>query len=187
MSAAVCPYCGEAVTPGEAQAHFCASCGTPHHEDCWQENGGCTVFGCASAPPEDAKVMVGVPDFEAAPQPPPGAPSGERIPPPPPFAGANHPQHEFTFGGYNPAAPPPQYAYPVAGAHIQKSRLTFILLGVFLGLFGVHNFYAGNTGAGIAQLCLTLLSCFILAPIVWIWNIVEVCTVDRDKAGVPMI
>ncbi len=24
----------------------CALCHTPHHESCWDENGGCTTFGC---------------------------------------------------------------------------------------------------------------------------------------------
>ncbi|HEV3439346.1 MAG TPA: TM2 domain-containing protein, partial [Gemmata sp.] len=40
----------------------------------------------------------------------------------------------------------------------QKSRLAYILLGVFLGTWGVHNFYAGRTGPGAAQLIITLIS-----------------------------
>lgn len=24
----------------------CSQCGVPHHEECWKENGGCTVYGC---------------------------------------------------------------------------------------------------------------------------------------------
>ncbi len=37
----------------------------------------------------------------------------------------------------------------------QKSRLTYILLAIFLGWLGVHDFYAGRTGMGI--LCLLTL------------------------------
>jgi len=28
----------------------CPECGIPHHTDCWNENGGCTVWGCRAAP-----------------------------------------------------------------------------------------------------------------------------------------
>ena len=48
-----CPYCADAAPDGGA--HDCPTCGAPHHEDCWQENGGCAVFGCASAPRADAQ------------------------------------------------------------------------------------------------------------------------------------
>lgn len=66
-----------------------------------------------------------------------------------------------------------------------KSRTTYILLGLFLGVFGVHNFYAGYTGRAIAQLLMTLLSLFLLSPIVAIWIIVEICTVTEDRQGAP--
>ena len=48
-----CPYCADAAPDGGV--HDCPTCGAPHHEDCWQENGGCAVFGCASAPRADAQ------------------------------------------------------------------------------------------------------------------------------------
>lgn len=38
-----------------------------------------------------------------------------------------------------------------------KSRLAALLLGIFLGRFGVHNFYLGRIGRGIAQLIMFLL------------------------------
>lgn len=70
-----------------------------------------------------------------------------------------------------------------------KSRVTFILLAFFLGGLGVHNFYAGYSGKGVAQLLLTLfLFWTIVVPIaVWIWIIVEMCTVDQDAYGNRMI
>jgi uncharacterized membrane protein YhaH (DUF805 family) len=42
----------------EAEAVACPACQTPHHHDCWTENGGCTVFGCAQAPTDDPKIAV---------------------------------------------------------------------------------------------------------------------------------
>ena len=43
-----CPFCQTPIKPG-ANVITCPACGMPHHEDCWQENGGCTTFGCTSA------------------------------------------------------------------------------------------------------------------------------------------
>lgn len=66
-----------------------------------------------------------------------------------------------------------------------KSRLAYILLALFLGGLGVHNFYAGYNGKGIAQLLMSILSFGILTPVVWIWVIVEIITVTKDVQGVP--
>ena len=68
-----------------------------------------------------------------------------------------------------------------------KSRMTYILLGIFLCGFGVHDFYAGYTGRAIAQLLITILSCTILWPIVSIWAIIELCTVRVDASGTPFV
>ena len=66
-----------------------------------------------------------------------------------------------------------------------KSRVAYILLGLFLGGLGIHNFYAGYGGKGAAQLLLTLFLWWtIVVPIaVTIWVLIEVCTVDRDAFG----
>jgi len=66
-----------------------------------------------------------------------------------------------------------------------KTRLTFILLGVFLGGLGIHNFYVGYFGRGIAQLLVSLLTGWLIFPLlaVWIWVIVELCTVTADAKG----
>lgn len=67
-----------------------------------------------------------------------------------------------------------------------KNRFAYILLAVFLGAFGVHNFYAGYTKSGVFQLLITLLLGWLIIPllIVWIWIIYEICTVDKDADGV---
>lgn len=54
-----------------------------------------------------------------------------------------------------------------------KSKMAAGLLGIFLGAFGVHNFYLGYTGKAVAQLLITCLSCGILSPISAIWGLVE--------------
>lgn len=66
-----------------------------------------------------------------------------------------------------------------------KSRAAFVLLGLFLGGLGIHNFYAGYSGKGIAQLLLNLfLFWTIIVPIgIGIWVLIEVITVDRDGYG----
>jgi len=58
MSAAVCPYCRTAIEPDSGEQFLCTGCGTPHHADCYTENGGCTVFGCSAAPADEQKVSV---------------------------------------------------------------------------------------------------------------------------------
>jgi len=45
----VCPYCQTPVAAG-AKIINCPACGTPHHAECWEENGGCTVYGCRYEP-----------------------------------------------------------------------------------------------------------------------------------------
>ncbi|MDD3886988.1 MAG: NINE protein [Victivallaceae bacterium] len=65
-----------------------------------------------------------------------------------------------------------------------KNRLVYALLAWFLGMFGVHNFYAGRIGRGVAQLILTL-TC-IGALVTAIWVIVDLFTVTADKNGVEM-
>ena len=41
-----CPFCKTPITEEDA-VKVCPACGIPHHEGCWQENGGCTTFGCS--------------------------------------------------------------------------------------------------------------------------------------------
>jgi len=59
------------------------------------------------------------------------------------------------------------------------------LLGVFLGGLGIHNFYAGYTTKAVVQLLISLLTGWLIIPLigVWIWVTVEVCTTSRDAKG----
>ena len=61
--------------------------------------------------------------------------------------------------------PPPAVAYP-AGAVSPKSRTVASILGFFLGFLGVHRFYLGQVGMGIALL--------LVGPFTgYIWNLVD--------------
>jgi len=44
-----CPYCQTPIKPGE-QYVLCSMCSIPHHQQCWNENRGCTTFGCTGTP-----------------------------------------------------------------------------------------------------------------------------------------
>ena len=80
--------------------------------------------------------------------------------------------------------PPPSlhHAAPAMNTNA-KDRVVYVLLAVFLGM-GIHNFYAGYNTRGLIQLLVTLLTCFIGGIPMWIWGIVEACTVEQDANGV---
>jgi TM2 domain-containing membrane protein YozV len=114
-------------------------------------------------------------------------------PPPPPLAGSG-------------IAPPPMMgpaAQAVNHARAQlvsyyqapqpKTRVIFVLLGIFLGIFGVHNFYAGYAKKGAMQLVATVLIAIYsqiaawLWLVVWLWAIVEICTVNQEADGTQFV
>lgn len=69
-----------------------------------------------------------------------------------------------------------------------KSRLAYILLAIFLGGFGVHNFYAGYTKKAVIQLLLTIFLGWtgVVALAVLVWIIIDIIQVTADSNGVPM-
>lgn len=42
----ICPFCKTEIK-AEDTVKVCPACGIPHHEGCWEENKGCTTFGCS--------------------------------------------------------------------------------------------------------------------------------------------
>ena len=50
-----------------------------------------------------------------------------------------------------------------------KSKTTTFLLAFFLGAFGVHRFYAGKVGSGLAQLFLSLSIVGLMVTGVWVF------------------
>lgn len=80
-----------------------------------------------------------------------------------------------------------------------KSKMVAGLLGIFLGCFGVHNFYLGYTGKAVTQLVLTIvgivLSCIFVGAFlvlgVWIWALIEgvmilTGSISQDAQGNPL-
>jgi TM2 domain-containing membrane protein YozV len=208
MAEPVCPYCRMPFNEASPTKIFCTACCTPHHEDCYQENGGCTVFGCKRAPADEPKVQVALSDLSAVSVP---------VQPYAPVQYASMPQQPTAVvqpapvQGYQPSrysgplglsqaaatapaqvpsavpnpsfpAAPAAYTAPVY-ASTHKSRTSYIVLGIFLGGLGVHNFYAGYTGRGVGQLCLTVLTLGALGVVSWVWAIIEICIVEKDSTG----
>jgi TM2 domain-containing membrane protein YozV len=87
-----------------------------------------------------------------------------------------------------PTMPPPPMA-PIGVE--QKSKVAAGILGILLGCFGIHNFYLGFTGKGVAQLLITILTCGYGGLITGIWGLIEgimILTggISRDSRGVPL-
>ena len=84
----------------------------------------------------------------------------------------------------------PAYGQPVV-AGPPKQWLVALLLGLFFGGFGVHNFYLGYTNRAIIQLILTIT--VIGAPITGVWVLVELILIlmrsgsyGYDAQGQPL-
>ena len=48
-----CPYCHQPASFREEAVQRCSACDALHHNACWQEHGGCAVFGCERGPQRD--------------------------------------------------------------------------------------------------------------------------------------
>lgn len=73
-----------------------------------------------------------------------------------------------------------------------KSKIAAGILGIVLGCFGVHNFYLGFTGKAVAQLLISILSCFFLSPVSAIWGLIEgimilTGSIDKDAKGIKLV
>lgn len=68
-----------------------------------------------------------------------------------------------------------------------KSKMAAGLLGIFLGAWGIHNFYLGNTSRGVIQIVVTILSCGIGG----LWGFIEgimilTGSINTDANGLPL-
>lgn len=80
----------------------------------------------------------------------------------------------------------PNQSNPMSGGEA-KSKLVAGLLGIFLGGFGIHNFYLGFTTKAIIQIVVSLVTCGLGA---W-WGIIEgililVGNIKVDANGTPL-
>lgn len=72
-----------------------------------------------------------------------------------------------------------------------KSKIAAGVLGILVGGLGIHNFYLGYTGKGLAQLLISLLSCGTLAVASSIWGLIEgililTGSINCDASGTPL-
>ncbi len=174
-----CPYCGDPVAVG---ATTCTTCCQP-------------LVDVAGQPMRDTAAQE-MPSMNAAYAPPPVQQAAQPqmqqpIPPVQPQPVQYVPgQQQNGYAYRNGAMPQQNMVYSYAPGQ-QKSKVTAGILGIFLGVFGVHNFYLGYTGKGVAQLLLTLLTCFIASPITEIWAFIEgilILTggIGTDGKGIPL-
>lgn len=72
---------------------------------------------------------------------------------------------------------------------LPKSRVTYVLLGLFFGTFGLHNFYAGRYSRAVWQLLLTVLTGWLVIPwiVVAVWSLIDICTVTTDGNGASFV
>lgn len=230
----ICPYCRTELNPAEVdqQQKTCEGCGTPHHQECFDENGGCTLFGCKFAPADEPKLHVnnseisatfdstantspgrippmqftGFGDVMAAPAimlaratvPIRSSATTQSVAPPPPPTSRTAPAPRLAIADLPITRREPDRFITPGGIFDSelsalgqptprrqpRNRMVYIMLGLFLGVFGAHSFYAGYKKRAIVQLCLTVLTVFYGALVTAIWTLVEVCTVDRDNDNV---
>ncbi len=94
-----------------------------------------------------------------------------------PYGQQGQPGYQQPYGAYG-AQQTGYYEDPNA-----KSRLAAGLLGIFLGSLGIHRFYLGYTGVGVAMLLISVLSLGFLSWAVAIWGLVEGILYLTSKSG----
>jgi len=69
----------------------------------------------------------------------------------------------------------------------QKSKVVAGILGLFLGAWGIHNFYLGDTKKGIIQIVVTIVTCGIGGLWGFIEGIMILCgSISTDANGNPL-
>lgn len=96
----------------------------------------------------------------------------------------------------NMSGQPAAYAQPMMMAPVMmtdqppKQMIVALLLGLFIGTLGIHNFYLGHTGRGIAQLLITILTFGIGVLITGPWVLIEIIMMVtgslKDGMGRPL-
>ena len=154
-----CPNCGTQVDPNAA---VCPNCGTP----------------TGAQPAQGPAPNQAYADPNAGYNPAPGYdPNAQQYAQP----GYDPNQAYNPNGAYSPNPQAP------VGGYQQKDKLTAGLLGIFLGGFGIHNFYLGFTTKAIIQIVVTLITCGIAS----LWGFIEgililTGNINTDANGVPL-
>ena len=107
------------------------------------------------------------------------------------------PLQQSSLGAGLPTPPTavPTYQTPGQTNPNAKDRVAYVLLAIFLGELGIHNFFAGYTSRAVIQLILcligipfaALMTCgvgLLLYIPLKVWVIIEAITVTKDAQGV---
>ena len=173
----VCNNCGTELAEG---AQFCATCGTPVVAPAPQpEQAAAPQPEQAAAPqPEQAAYQP----YGQAPQQPYGQQPYGQAPQQPygqqPYGQA--PQQPYGQPPYGqapqqPYGQPPYGQQPPAGGYLAgKDKTTMILICLFLGGLGIHNFMMGESKKGVIKIVASM--CFGIGAILAIIDLVKICT-----------
>lgn len=95
--------------------------------------------------------------------------------------------------------PPPgqNFGMVAPGTPPACSRLVYIVLAIFLGWLGIHNFVAGLTGRGWTQLIISIVgivlgfctfgvTTVIAILITFVWSLIDIVTIKSDARGIAM-
>ena len=92
--------------------------------------------------------------------------------PTPQFNGQSDPQYTNQEQAYAQQGQPygqPTFAPSGPAGYQQKSKIIAGILGIFLGGFGIHNFYLGRTTRAVIQLVLTIFTFGVAS----LWGFIE--------------
>ena len=82
------------------------------------------------------------------------------------------------------ALPPPIAPPPSAMAARASNKIPAGICGILLGSLGIHKFLLGYTGAGLVMLLVTILTCGIAWPVMYIIGLIEgiiyLCKSDEE-------
>ncbi len=88
-----------------------------------------------------------------------------------------------------PVLPPSSPTIEALRNYPPKNYVVFIILAIFLGGLGIHNFYAGYRDRGLAELVvwliLSCISCGFLGILCWVYVIIDIIYIKQDAAGRP--
>lgn len=56
----LCSICQSPLGDDESQT-ACPECRTPYHQECWDENQGCAIYGCSQVPPTEKREDLEIP------------------------------------------------------------------------------------------------------------------------------
>ena len=71
----------------------------------------------------------------------------------------------------------------MAHSHSPKSQLIYSILALFVGAFGIHNFYVGRWERGFIQLLITMFTGFLGILISSLWAVINIFSIETDGMG----